>query len=607
MSGEPFIEKQADLASVVSAPIFRTAPSRFHAACRNIPILCPFALAAAALQYFLLGDLRQLDGQCMRDSKDQPSDSLAMGMVFCEVISLVLGPLGSNNILTSGVFLTLCSAVAALLRYHLLQGGASVVGSLLFFLGLWATVLASLAVSFMLVVELVTACPVLWPFFRRFQDLWQGVVHLVRERVLFFLPTDIEVFEQIDHSWKRTRSPEGTVVNSPSVTQTGRDDVLLTGASTDIADTEGTPAGAYGGNVLLERVAEDYRRKSSVQKALSGLQWIHAVLREFVLVPIIIIPFIVDPYLSRFVDKNPTADTTYLFVLHGSGANTGEWILGRFMLTIRGYGDHTLWANYLPGWMHVANDGGVDHLADKILPEIAREVEGIVASRTSKEKVNVVIMGHSLGADLTAELMHRLYDKHAKLNAGAAAAARLFLSSARIQEVICLSGPFRGSRVLGVLQRILPKSIYHFFELDEPPNIDFYEGSVKSEQLIRYVQNELIGATQHFAWSGPVTLFCGGTDWIVTPVSGLCCVGPGDQASIEPARSQDGCGLDGLGDAGVSRQVEKRFCYVSNVGHYSIVACGPLWHKVLGVLRGPEPDAGNMHARCVGLQGGVDR
>ena len=57
------------------------------------------------------------------------------------------------------------------------------------------------------------------------------------------------------------------------------------------------------------------------------------MMREALLVPLVPALFVLDPYLKIFVDR--TAGGKYTFILHGSGANSGQWLTGRIFLDVR--------------------------------------------------------------------------------------------------------------------------------------------------------------------------------------------------------------------------------------------------------------------------------
>ena len=52
----------------------------------------------------------------------------------------------------------------------------------------------------------------------------------------------------------------------------------------------------------------------------------------------------------------------YILLVHGSGANSGNWVCVRYYLTIMGAADRVLLWNYLSGAFYCSPNGCVDEL-----------------------------------------------------------------------------------------------------------------------------------------------------------------------------------------------------------------------------------------------------
>ena len=338
---------------------------------------------------------------------------------------------------------------------------------------------------------------------------------------------------------------------------------------------------------------------------------------EAALIPVVVLPFLVDPYLKRcsvcsrgvragvhthtvsircqgprqvapidvrcfeitfklapprvhlcgglrYVDLGQTGP--YTVVLHGSGANSGQWLLCRLVSVAAGRADVTVFPNYLPGFAHLAVDGGVDELADKVLPQLDALFGG------AAEEAEVHILGHSLGGLLLAELLQR------RARAGARARYRL-------GHALLLAAPLRGSELLGWALRTAPEGAIRLLRLREPPHTDFLPRCTKGVELSGLVRSACAGTSSRSDLACSVTLVSGGTDFIVRPESGLNC----------PAADEDTAAASPSTDAA-------SWVYVEALGHYSAVAVGPFWEvpevrRVLGVppdephppLREPKP------------------
>ena len=327
---------------------------------------------------------------------------------------------------------------------------------------------------------------------------------------------------------------------------------------------------SYPANVLLQRVAARYAREGDLEKAFHVAVKVYAILREALLLPMIAVPFVLDPYLKKFVDRK--TGSHYVFLLHGAGANSGQWLLGRLFLLLRGFDGRVYYANYLGGFAHVEAVGGVDDIAERILvPQLGAELQRLLDLRPSGSPVEISLFGHSLGADLIAELGHRVYFEPDGPQPGLYSRGLASLRDPRVafRNLVTLSGPFHGSAALQFFKAHLPPGAYRRF-FGDPPNPDFEFGSAKAKELARYVHKELVFGGR--PW-GLTQIGCG-TDWIVVPESGLC---EAEWDTRVPCRNTTGAG-------------PRSFVYVEAVGHYTSVAVSPVWRRVLLAL-GPLREA----------------
>lgn len=104
------------------------------------------------------------------------------------------------------------------------------------------------------------------------------------------------------------------------------------------------------------------------------------------------------------------------------GATSGQWLLGRFMITVEGLLERTFFPNYLQGPTHTKSVGGAKDAADIVIPQILDKIRKIqrkwsAAADSGSGGPEFSIFGHSLGGDITAEFLGRLLDS-GKLDSG---------------------------------------------------------------------------------------------------------------------------------------------------------------------------------------------
>lgn len=449
-------------------------------------------------------------------------------------LSTTLWTLCSNDIMTPLVSLLLGSVVTTSVDGN---GNGWLNASLYILLSF------SSVTTYLFVLEILTVMPVLWPFACRVQSCYAKVFgHL------------------------------------PSL---GAIEISSVGVDTKLGQLEDCPA-EYPGNVLLRRIRNMDQDVSACAKLFNLAVRVFSVLRELLLVPAILVPFAVDPYLRRFVDKTAHGtDNDYYVIFHGSGANSGQYLIGRLLLTIRGKAHRTYFPNYLSGPLHISPAGGVDSLTTNALRQLEDEVSEILAERPA---LDLTLMGHSLGGDLVVEILHRIYfpakdslqTRGQQIeHVGAQPYQALRDKRVAVRNVALLSTPFHGSRVLSLLLDSLPSFVSSCLGFNSMPHPDLVEGSRKCSELASYLHEEILFS--HMPWN--VCLLCGGTDWIVQPKSAFCVMTDGRDSPSIRARSPHGR-MDQFQRAKAKRD----FVHVGSTGHYSIVAVGQFWNLLYAFM-----------------------
>ncbi len=413
----------------------------------------------------------------------------------------------------------------------------------LFFCGLQLTSSSTLSIGFLALLEGVIFVPKCWPWLLALQE---GYRQVFREGPLRWVSlTRIfrsdEVKAQKETTGEKTRDLE---------------EPLRTASASQFSSLDTT--NIANGSVFLERIRA-HEASSTAKKLYYGCVKILGTLREALLFPVVAGALLLDPYLRRFVDRAPRGPAHYRIILHGSGANSGQWLLGRCAMTAKGFGDYCLWPNYLGGFSHTGARGGVDFLADTIIPQIEEELAELATGLVgSPRKIEISLVGHSLGGLLVAEMIHRWFfcaekpTKAFSMSEG---------GSVQIRDVVCLSAPFRGAPILSFLKRWVPFSEKLDF-FNTQPHVDFFPRSRKVQELSSNVRKELLAGRAVPKHVGRILVVAGGTDWIVPPRSAFC-VENGEDRSDETAK----------------------MVYLEGLGHYSLVAVGWFWDLLTDILR----------------------
>lgn len=170
------------------------------------------------------------------------------------------------------------------------------------------------------------------------------------------------------------------------------------------------------GTSLLVEDKRDFQSASFLNKLRHRLCTVGRGLSELTVLIPIVLPVLLEKYLDRWVPTNKHSEELkveaseqqhYKIFLHGNGVNAGQWLLGRTSQGLRGETENILYVNYFKGPIAIKEDGNVDQLMDKILPNLVESMEKVLLASTHKP-VEFSFVGHSLGGDLVVELLRRL-------------------------------------------------------------------------------------------------------------------------------------------------------------------------------------------------------
>ena len=130
------------------------------------------------------------------------------------------------------------------------------------------------------------------------------------------------------------------------------------------------------------------------------------VIAELLLVPLVLVPFVLEPFLPRHVQKlRDSEHGRFIFLLHGSGANSANYCFGRFFLALNGHKANVVFFNYLGGPIKTSPRGNITTLSaevarqfettlyDKILEKDADGRQGTTRSSTGCY-MRLTVLGH---------------------------------------------------------------------------------------------------------------------------------------------------------------------------------------------------------------------
>jgi pimeloyl-ACP methyl ester carboxylesterase len=310
------------------------------------------------------------------------------------------------------------------------------------------------------------------------------------------------------------------------------------------------------------------------------------VIVELLLVPLVLVPFVLEPFLPRHVQKlRDSEHGRFIFLLHGSGANSANYCFGRFFLALNGHKTNVVFFNYLGGPIKTSPRGNITTLSaevarqfettlyDKILEKDADDRQGTTRSSTGG-LMRLTVLGHSLGALVLTDLLACTLAAHgpaaATIRAHAHAIGRDHAQLVRWERAILLSGPFGGSDLLGWLHRHIPIRILSIMGLAGDPALtcqhEFLPGCESGRRLTDALR-ACIDRSQTDEAAVAVSLATGALDFCVRPHSALPF---GADAS--------GCALQGPRKSPSSSRL------FEDVGHYTIAASSSVWDWVLQQL-----------------------
>ncbi|CAD7924932.1 unnamed protein product [Amoebophrya sp. A120] len=225
---------------------------------------------------------------------------------------------------------------------------------------------------------------------------------------------------EASHSSKRT-SPTG----SPRRTEMGIADID-DGHHQDIAPTlakAGTPA-----------------EESVLRKFCATMWFLFGLAVELPLLLMAGPLFVIEPFLFRFVNYRDPKH--YVICTHGMGANTANWVYGRYFLACQDYVDNVIFPTYLGGLFAIDYNGNVRKCTSKVSADVAAQLsriletkqkeaenrQKVVADKDTHEKlvyspinrevpmseareapITVSLVGHSLGGMISVNLAHELF------------------------------------------------------------------------------------------------------------------------------------------------------------------------------------------------------